>query len=484
MIDLTLYNPVKRGNTYIGNITDRAAAKWMHSRRRIGGCWTATCDYRGSRAELDDFFLDGLMHEIRASANGATRWEGFIGAMSYMRDGILWVRTLADRYNAIKSIYARLGDNLLTNGSVESGAWTAYNSATVTQSSEWFSDGSYSCKIVVADSTVRGATIQAAIPIAANTAHEARVYLHILSGSWRVQLNRSDTGKGLGHFSTKSATGDMTALLRITADNTYEGNIDFLITSEGRAGTIYADGAVLQSSPVSASTDWKIDPRSVAVFGQMQSVLLRGALTNETANAEVATLLANSAWPLTVPPDDYAIGQTNAPDKLSLSLFGYVFTLKWRYALNSLTDTMSAIVRALAVQQDDYMVPGLIETNATPYQIDTRAPLTLWQILSALATAGDVDGNRWSLGVEPGRQLIYQQTPTRVDYKLSKGVIEYVAGGPAEPALIEPGWLTLADAPNGPGWNGSQSPRSIYLEEVEYSDPGQVHFRRKASDNG
>ena len=52
-------------------------------------------------------------------------WAGFLAEMTLTLDGLVYVRRWADIANRVQAIYSRLGDNMLTNGSVETGNWTA-----------------------------------------------------------------------------------------------------------------------------------------------------------------------------------------------------------------------------------------------------------------------------------------------------------------------------------------------------------------------
>jgi hypothetical protein len=491
-----LYDSIKHGNAPIDNITARVSG-WRHSIRRIGGYWVASCDYTGSREMLDDFFLNNLMGEMRFSAGGTQCWQGFIGAMSYVRDGVLWVRTMSDRANKIKNIYSRIGDNLLTNGSAESGAWAVATGAgttgiaTVTQDTTWVTDGNYSCKIVVATAVIAGADIQASVTIVASKAYMARVSLNVISGSWRVSINKTATDESLASYSTAGNLGNLNADLNIPDTNIYAGTVRFRITSEASAGTIYADAAVFQTAPERAETDWKIDANSVTEFGTLERVGLKAGMSNAAANADAQTALVDSAWPRTVPPNEYSIGGSSAVDKLSLSLFGYAFTLKWRYSTVVGTAASSTLIRSMITQQPDYLAAGMIDVNSTSYYIDNRAPLSLWTIASQIAIAGDTAGNRWQMGAYNGRKLNYSQITTDLTYKMRHGTLYNPGGGVYEPWLALPGWALIEDAPmttSSITSNRTNDPRYVYIDEVEYIaskdnyDQAALRFRRQVND--
>ena len=495
LITLHLHNSVMRGNQFIGDISERCP-DWRHTIRRIGGYWTATATYRGDRDELDDLFFDGLLREVRATRDGFDLWQGFLGGMTYVRDGLPWTQTVTGLATAVKALYLRLGDNLLTNGGAESGPWTAVNAATVVQSTEWVNEGAYSCKITVLDSTVRGADIQASLTIAAGVAYSAGVKVHVVSGSWRIAVNRTDTDAPLAHTSTHGALGDRTIALNIEASNTYAGTVRYRVTSEGAPGVIYCDGATFVPAPIDAETDWKIDAQAAREYGRIEEVLLLPGLSYETANAKALTHLNETAWPVVEPADNFSsLGSSGGPDKLSLTFFGYIFSLRWRMILAAAADTMTNHIKAIAAQQNNYLSAGVIENNPTPYQLDTREPVSLWKMASEIAKAGDESGQRWSLSVTADRKLNYQVVSSDIATRFQQGRPYSPAGGAAFAHLLEPGWAIFDDAPRGPenlsGQVNRVSQRS-YIEEIEYvlstaadgTQSDSVNFHHEAQDNG
>jgi hypothetical protein len=482
---LHLHNTCLQGGQFISDLS-ASLSKWRHTTRRIGGYWTATADYVGDRSDLDEIFFSGLMKEITATYNGFRIWQGFLGEMTYMRDGATWIQSIYDVANAVRALYIRLGDQMLTNGSAESGAWTAVNGATVTQDTAWVSDGNYSCKIVSAGG-IRGADIQTSITIVAEAAYDVRVDLHVDSGSWRIAVNRTDTDGKIAAKSTKGQQGDVRIQFSIPVTNLYAGTVRFRITSENAAGTIWGDGAVMQLAPQPASTNWKIDTPSLNEYGRIERILLLPPVVSSGANARAQTVLDESAWPVTQSPPELEPAST-APDKLSLSFYGYIFALRWRYSTLYSTDTMSNIVRAACAQQSDYILPGIIDDNATEFQIDNSTPYSLWKALSEIAASGDENGARWALGVYNDRKLHYQPVPDELSYHLQAGIPYSAAGGDYEPALVLPGWAQFDDAPRGPASlasNANRVPRRTYFEEIEYiAETNRVIFRRQAgSDN-
>lgn len=480
---INLYNSVKRGNSRIADITARAA-NWKRSIRRVGGYWLGSFEYLGSRDDMDDLFIDGLMREVRETSGGIINWRGFIGDMEYTRDGIAWRKSMFDVKNSVKILFTRLFDNILTNGSAESAAWTVYNGATVTQSTDWVTDGVYSCKIVVADNVIRGATIQTGIALAADTSYsfQMQVYVPAAPGSWRIQINKVSDDTKVAATSTRGAVGVQQINLTI-APNTYVGNVYIRITSEASPGTIYGDAAVLQIAAQPADTGWQRDAASVSEYGRIDEVLLEGGLSATAASAKAATHLARYAWPRLLPPDSFTDTATNE-DRLLITCYGYVFTLNWRMNEIYGTYAMSTVINNL-MSGLDYVSAGVIDTNSVSYTIENRVQLPVWQIFKTIATSGDASGNLWQMGVYANRKLDYTQFSSTVAYRFRHGNLYNPAGGLYEPWLAQPGWMMLDDAPIVPGSisnSANDNPRRALVEEVEYVAPNGIRLLSRTSE--
>ncbi len=483
---LNLYNSVKRGNTRISNITSRAA-KWKRSIRRIGGYWLGSFEYQGSRDEMDDLFIDGLMREVRETSGGITNWRGFIGDMEYTRDGIAWRKSMTDVTNSVKIIFTRMFDNLLPNGSAESGAWTVANgyggttgAATVTQSTVWVADGTYSCSIV-SPGGIEGAAIITSVALVADTAYSFQVQLNVISGSWRIAINKTSDNTKVAAASTKSTTGVQQITLAV-APNTYVGNVRIIITSESVAGTIYGDAAVLQISSQPADTGWVRDTASISEYGRLDNIILEGGLSSAAAQAKATTQLARYGWPRLLPPDSFTENVSSA-DRLLITCYGYIFTLNWRVCETYGTFGMSTVINTL-LSGLDYVSAGVIDTNSVSYTIENRVQLPIWQIFKTIATSGDASGNLWQMGAYADRKLNYTQFPSALSYRFRNGNLYNVAGGLFEPWLAQPGWMQLDDAPIVPGsitLNANDDPRRALIEEVEYQAPNKIQLRSTAS---
>lgn len=481
-----LYNNIKRGNAPLWDVTERIRPTWRRNTRAIGGYWLGTCEYQGSRDDLLEMYLEGMMREIRESSSGLTTWQGFAAEMRLTLDGVTYIRSMVDLANAVKLLYTRVGDTLLTNGGAESGAWTAIGGATSAQSTAWVNTGTYSNKITSNGATT-GAYIEGsgyAITIAANTAYEITGIVNAVDGSWRISCNRSDTATSLCFDSTRGAAGERLIKMTIPKTNTYAGTANLVITAEGAAGTIiYGDSFVFAEAPYQAQTGWITDTVSMTEYGRMELASLEIAMSSAAANAKAATLVKKLAWPKSLPPEEFTlIGNElmgEARDKLEITWHGYAHTLANKYSLTTGTAAASAQVKNIITNEAEFVLPGSIFSNTLSNFIDTRGPLNHWQILMDIARAGDAAGNRWLCGAYNGRLLNYMQADNVIAYHYRGGKFYSAAGGEQEPWLAEPGHLLyLDDAPVGPGQisgNIEDDPRIVFIDEVEMGPPTEQY---------
>lgn len=484
----TLYTNLKRGNTALWGITDRIAPTWRRSIRAIGGYWLGTCEYQGTRDDLLEMFQEGMMRELREDVGGMLTWQGFIAEQQLTLDGVTYIRSMIDQANAVKVMYTRIGDTLLSNGGGETGIWNTYGADGVhlfiTQSTAWVNTGVYSIKIEVTDAAIRGARISGpgyATTISAGTAYEITGVVNVTSGSWRISVNRSDTDASLCFDSTRGATGERAIKMMIPSTSTYAGTVDLRITSESSAGVIYADSFVFSTSPFQAQTGWTTDLNSITEYGRMELATLEVAMSSAAANAKAATLLKKLAWPKALPPNEFTtIGAEltadtdTSRDKLSLTLHGYVHTLQNLYTLQTGTAAASAHVSAI-INEAEFVEPGSINTNAVSYMIDTRGPMRAWQTLMDITQAGDASGNRWVCGVGAQRLFDYGLADGLVAYRYRGGRFYNSAGGELEPWFAEPGHLLYLDGiPVGPtqiSGNAEDDPHVVFVSEVEMGPP-------------
>lgn len=475
---LSLHETVKRGGSFIRNVTERLP-DWRRSIHAVEGFKEATGAFRDTtRDEMLEMFLEGMMREVRESVGGLVTWQGYVSEMELTLDGLTFIRSMLPLSNRIKTIYARLGDNLLTNGGGETALWAAVNTPTILErvTTTFVTEGVFGHHITGDDQD--GATIGTAT-IAAATAYEGNISVRVISGSWKFDVYRTDTQEILGS-TTVSATGDSGLRFNISNTNLYAGTVGVEIFATAAGSEIYADGCVFQQSPYKTETGWKEDTDSMTEFGQVEEVLLRAALTDAAANAEALTELGKRAWPRTLPPDSVTVAEAESEeDELSILFHGYSHTLPNRYARQLGTNTASAHVTNL-IAASEFVTAGIIQTNAMSYKIDERAPMRAWQVLRDIIATGDASGNRWVGGVYADRKFNYQQADTTLAYHYRGGRLYNVAGGEVEPWFALPGLVQLDDAPIGPTQitgDIADDPRVVFIEEVEFAAPDRLTFK-------
>ena len=474
---LALHDTVKHGSSPLRDLTG-LMLDWKRSIHAVEGFKTGTGRPRLPEEDMLDLFLYGMMREIRETVGSRITWQGYIAEMSLTRDGLTFTRSMIPLANRIKTIYARLGDNLLTNGGGETALWTAVNTPTTLErvTTTFVTEGVYGHHIVGDDQD--GALIGTAAIVAA-TAYEGNISVRVISGAWKFVVYRTDTSEILAS-TTVTATGDSGLRFNISNTNAYAGTVGVEIFATAAGSEIYADGCVFQQSPYRTETGWKEDTDSQADYGQVEEALLRAALTDAAANAEALTELNKRAWPRTLPPDSVTVKEAvPGESELSILFNGYSRTLANRYARQLGTQPASTHVTNL-IGESEFVTSGIIQSNTMSYKIDERAPLRAWQVLRDIIITGDASGNRWVGGMVADRKFNYQQADTTLAYHYRAGRLYNAAGGEVEPWFALPGLVQLDDAPIGPTQitgDIADDPRVVFIEEVEFAAPDQLSFK-------
>jgi len=480
---LELRESVKRGGAFRRDIAP-LIPNWRRSIRDPGGDWIGTGDYQGTEDDSFDFFLTGLTNEIREGALGEETWRGFISEMELTVGKVSWRRSIFDMANAVRSIYSSIGDNMLTNGGGESGPWTAYGGATVTQSTTWRTQGTYSIRIQ-AGAGAQGAYIQQNLSITATTPYDLRVSVKIVSGTWMLAVIRTDTSEALAEVQ-EATVGEVVMTCSVSDTSDYAGTVHIRLETIGGAGEIYADAAVFQRGPIRAETGWYENALSQAEFGRIENILLRAGMSVSAANDEVQTYLNEHAWPRSLPQDQFEVDffhdvrQAIEAPQLSLTCVGYWATLNFRYCRTSGTDDASDHVASL-IGQSEFVTAGVVQANTRLFQIEDQAPLKAGDTLAEIAAVGDDSGNHWYVGVSGDHLLDYLLVPRTPKYRYRNGMLYDIAGGQVDPWFVRPGWIYLDDMPVGPGYgsgDAADDPRWVYAAEIEFQAPDKIQFRR------
>lgn len=496
-LELMLYDNPLKGGALVNNVKDAIGPTWKRSIRANGGFWLGTATYEGNDFEKLELFVSGMFYQLRELLGSVVTWEGFLGTMKLTLNGITYVRDLMDTYNAVKTTYSRVGDNLLTNGSGESSLWADLDAggpnelATRERVTTWSPHGIYSHHLV-ADAADQGVYIQATFAIVANKAYDFRCSIDLISGTWRFGVYQAGTSTVVAS-SSEGTVGQRVWSSVISDTNLYAGNVDLVIFCESPSGEIYVDDASMYESPVSSQTSWYMDEDSQDEYGRIDEVLLEAGMSDEAAINLTQTYLAEHAWPRTqLDTDDIIpltpLEETERP-KLELIFYGWIWTSRNRVTDFDGTDAASDQVTAL-LDLCDFLTPGTVTENTMEFSIDNRGSYRVWEVLRDIADAGDSTGNRWLLEVLADRIANYLPADQEVKYYYRNGYLHDLSSGDVEPWLAAPGVIRLEDLPRGPEpLTGLvlDDPRHVYIEEVEFSvddwlaGRSSLTFRRQVS---
>lgn len=473
-IDLTLFDTKKRGEGVIGSCKTAIGETWKHNIRRVGGFWMATSEWRSGKPEMIEMFLEGMMRQVKESLGSAVTWEGFAGVFELTMNGATFVRDWTTIFNRAKANYTRVGDNLFTNGSAETGAWADYNTPTTNaQSTTWVSSGEHS-EHIVSDGASDGATIETGLAVVANVEYECRVAVNVVSGTWTLAVYQDDGSSTVLASVQTDGTGQMVLHCTIPDTSAYAGNVGAHIYAAG-VGEIYADGGVLRKAPLAAETTWYEDAASQAEYGVMETVLSLGEMSDEAADASVQRYLAEHAYPKTrmsgrvissaIPMDEM---------KLKITWFGHIWTASNRYASVSGTDDADDHVSAL-VAECEFVDAGIVEANTMQYQIDTQTPSRVWDCLRSITEAGDSTGDRWGLGCYENKLVEYREWDSEAGWRMQNGQAVQLGGGMLDGWQARPGLMVVDDIPMGPAGPSIETdddPRVVVVDEVEFDAAG------------
>lgn len=101
---LKVYTPIKAGQVFVKEITDKARG-WQRSIRLNGGYWIGKFTLQGTLAELTDIFYNWLDYHVVESVGGVSNWNGSIYEMTLNTANASRVRSLDQMYNHVRSKY-------------------------------------------------------------------------------------------------------------------------------------------------------------------------------------------------------------------------------------------------------------------------------------------------------------------------------------------------------------------------------------------
>jgi hypothetical protein len=478
------------GSVNVGGRTDNVdhvLTNWRRSIRRVGGFWSGTADFVGTRAEMRDMYLTGMMRRLTESAGGLVTWEGFIGQMDFTLDGVTYTRSMLEVANAIKTTYTKIGTNLLSNGDVETSAWAAEGSPTTNErSTTWIAGGTYSMHCVTRSSeNSEGMEIDNTITIEAETAYQCRVTVNNVQGTWVLKIKDQTTDATLGK-AKYADTGEGTIIANLPEDNTSTSvRIILIEKTTGTSGEIYADNAWFGIAPTKAETTWYTDAASITDYGRIEDNLLEGEMTEDAADAKCQKELERRAWPRSLPPEQMESGAVKAAkatrDGLKILFLGYVFTLNWEYLASGGEFAANTAISNI-VGDSTYVTAGAIDTNSMTVLIEEIYPMRAWDMVEDIMLSGDATNARWQGGVYAGRLFNYEAADTTVRYHYNNGQLYHVNYAPVAPWKARPGLARIDDMPVGPGQitgRDADDPRNVFLDEVEFIAPDGLAFKRE-----
>lgn len=464
-LSLTLHNSVQRGGGAIMDVTRQISATWKRSIRDVGGYWIGTARWDGETSEMLDVYQNGLQWELRETHGGHLTWQGFLAGMSLTVDGQTYVRDWAEIANRVKTIYTKIGTNLITNSSCESSAWAAWGTpSTLERSSAWASEGTYSTHVIT-DAAEEGVQIQSSITVEARREYQARVTVKIVSGEWRLEL--ADPQAVVDTYVIGEA-GEW-VMYGMVPETNQATTIGMRLVCTDSSGELYGDAAVFQLAPTRAETGWYQDATSRAEYGTRDMILLEGGLTTAQANARAIKYLAEHKWALTIPPATISPPEKEREDSLHMTFVGYVFTLANRHTQLTGQDIQaSAAVSALLAEASEFVSVGSVQSNTLSVHIDDAEALRVWDVLQTVITSGDASGNRWTGGVYNDRKFIYQLASVLPVARLRGGRLLTLSGGDLEGWYARPGYVLLDDIPRFYDVSGVAQTGSVWMSEVEF----------------
>jgi len=477
-------------SAYPGADMTKLFTNWRRSIRRIGGCWQGTADFVGSPDDMLDMYLNGLTRRVTEQEAGHVTWDGFIGQIDFTIGGVTYSRNLMQMANAIKAIYTKITENVIVNPSVEAAPWAAELGATdpawlLERVTTWHTHGDYSMHCVkgVLDPVQSGMEIDdTGIIIDDETEYQCRVSVNVISGVWVLKIQTAPGGVTLGKMKT-SGTGEMVLTAQITEDNTYFGAIRVVLVEKtaGGAGEIYADDCRFTIRPIHAELSWYTDDESIAIYGRIEDILLEAEMTDAAAIAKVQKELARRAWPRSLAPSQLTVAIPDSPPSLSVTCFGWVWTLAFRYVREGGEDDSDDHVIDL-VGASEFVTAGDVRENLTTYMIDTKYPKRLWDVLEDIMLTGDSTGAQWQGGVFADKLFDYMPAATAVEYHIKSGKFLAANLTPVDPWMVRPSLVQIDDMPTGPGeitGNIADDPRIVLLDEVEFVSPDKVAIQQE-----
>jgi hypothetical protein len=542
---LLLYDRPARSDAFLENVTD-LMPEWRHASRALGGYWTARGVVNDAEeTKLIDAFQTWLGFRIVEKTYGITSWEGMITDMRLLLNGIEYRRTLNSDWwhNRVKVFYqypdaedteqgslaydpggnvafqddgqdfsdweTALGSSSDTNqGSL------AYEPGDVEDSfqddgqdfSAWETtsgDSAYLIKVTNDDGSTAWGFLGAAFTTT-NSNDSVYVYRDIkrnrsgfngstgtpasyvvrpvVEAAYRIRVVNSDDTEAWGFLCAAFTTTN-------SNDSVYVYKEAYMMTEEWSG---YTSGKTPSSYEVSdvdlagsrQTVAWESDSDSEGEYGRMEYLVKLGGTTPDAATKIQDEHLSEFAWPRSRMSGSVTMGHGEDPPKnrMVIHCTGFFETMNWRYRSTSWIATASEIISDLT-GRSEFVSVGRVDDNDLATKIDCDPiPQRLGDLLQTVTEQGDMDGNLWQCGVYADRELVYEEAPNTVEYRLRDGRLYDKGNTLVIPSLLEPGFLLRnSNAPSGiqpPGTsNVWDDPQVAYVDEVVFEAPDRLKLK-------
>lgn len=528
-MSLHLYQRITKSDTPSPDNIDFIAGGWTRIKRDIGGYYSGqfvVTDGRVTRNALRSFFDTWLGHTIKEKTYGLVSWEGFIYKMNLVLDGVEYVITLEPDWwhNWTNVYYSNAAVVDIEQGTTsypyvddEQGSLLYLTTPARFQDdtqdfSAWETtsgDATHRIVVINDDDTVTSAYLGAASTVT-NPNDTIAVYKNVdlSTAGWNgtdpttktpstykviaVGADFQDTGQDFSDWETTSDDAVYRIQVKNTDDSVSWGYIGASSTTTNPDDTIavYQDQKrerggwndtdpsdktpdkyqVIQVSLEGSRSDTgeSTDDDSIAEFGRMEYVISLPGTSSSAAEALRDRHITQYAW-----PRSRAVNQVpGSPNQLSVTVGGFWGTLQWRYRKYSETAGASTIITNLT-NDSEFVTPGVIEENTLKITADAYPqPQKIGDLITRKTGEGDASGNVYKVGVYRDRKLNYELQPTEPTYYIRSGVLVDLAGNPAIPELLDPGFVVVTDSPTGwtpPGGNTWDRSGVSYVSQVEWS---------------
>lgn len=243
---------------------------------------------------------------------------------------------------------------------------------------------------------------------------------------------------------------------------------------QNKVNVYYTDADTNKQS----SSGWSEDTDSSDVYGESCYIDVVGQHYDSTvATARRDRRLMEFAFPQSLPVGDLAqiVGEPGPPT-LAVRCAGYGLGMNRRYQTTDIAAAALSTQISTLVGYSEFVAAGRIETNSlsVPIKCATQ-PRRLWDLVKEMIEIGDASGDRWIGGCYAGRKFNYEAAETAVTHYWRDGRLVDKGNNPVVPSLILPNMVVqLAAAMPGdlpPGGNVWDSPRNVWIEEVEFAVP-------------